>query len=150
LDGDGPAPTIVRDELPGAGPLPALALGLGSMAAPWALALGCDAPLVRAAIVGRLAADRAADVDAVVPIWDGRPQPLVALHRRTLAPTLAALVAAGERRLHAIADRPRVRAVPAEALAALDPDGESFASSNTPEEFARAAARWALRRTAAR
>jgi len=149
LGADAPAPTVVRDDLPGAGPLPALALGLRSIAAPWALALGCDAPLVRTAIVGRLAAERGDDVDAVVPIWEGRPQPLVALYRRTLAPTLDALVAAGERRLHAIADRPRVRRVPAEALAALDPEGESFASINTPEEFARAAARWALCRTAA-
>jgi molybdopterin-guanine dinucleotide biosynthesis protein A len=137
-----PPLTVVRDEQPGEGPLPALALGLGAAAAPWAVALGCDAPLVRAGILERLAEERAADLDAVIPSWGGRPQPLVALYRRTLGPRLATLVAAGERRLHAIVTLPRVRLVVAEALRALDPEGESFRSVNTPDEYAAAVATW--------
>lgn len=147
---DAPPPKVVHDDLPGAGPLPALARGLASIAAPWALALGCDAPLVRASVVARLAAERGNDVNVVVPTWDGRPQPLVALYRRVLAAPLTALVAAGERRLHVVAEGPRVRRVPPEALAALDPEGESFLGVNTPAEFAHAAALWAARRPASR
>ncbi len=141
LDVD-PPPVVVRDERPGAGPLPALALGLASVTAPWALALACDTPLVRTAVIARLAAERSADVDVVVPIWDARPQPLVALYRRELAPALQALVAAGERRVHAVAAGPRVRRVPADVLRALDPEGDSFCGANTAEEFAALAARW--------
>lgn len=137
-----PAPRVVHDVRPDEGPLPALALGLGAVRTEWALALGCDAPLVRDAVVARLAAERTAEVDAVVPVWDDRPQPLVALYRARLAPTLAALAATGERRLHVVAAGARVRRIPADALRALDPGGESFASVNTPEEFARAADRW--------
>jgi molybdopterin-guanine dinucleotide biosynthesis protein A len=105
---------------------------------------------VRTSVVARLAVERADDVDAIVPTWAGRPQPLVALYRRTLADTLSALVAGGERRLHVVADGPRVLRVPAAALAALDPEGESFLAINTPEAFAHAAALWAARRAAAR
>lgn len=133
---------IVRDRHPGEGPLPALALGLATIAAPWALALGCDGPAVHASVVARLADERGADVDAVIPVWQGRPQPLVALYRRTLAPRLDGLVAAGERRLQAIAQLPRVRLVREEILRPLDPAGETFRTLNTPEEYAAAVAAW--------
>ncbi len=138
--------TVVRDLVPGEGPLPALALGLGTVTQPWALALACDGPAIREAVVARLAGMRADDVDAVIPLWQDRPQPLVALYRRTLRPALDAMVQAGERRLHAIAALPRVRLVGADVLRAVDPDGESFRSLNTPEEYAAALAAFAARR----
>ena len=138
--------TVVRDTHPGEGPLPALALGLATIAAPWALAVGCDGPLLRSAVIAHLAGLRADDCDAIVPVWNDRPQPLVALYRRALRPTLDAMVAGGERRLRAIARLPRVRRVEAEALRALDPEGESFRSLNTPEEYAAALATFAAAR----
>lgn len=141
---------VIHDHHPDEGPLPALALGLAATSAPWAVALGCDAPLLRPSIIHRLAAERDAAVDAVIPQWDGRPQPLVALYRRTLAPTLGALVSGGERRLHAIATLPRVRLVPAEALRALDPAGDSFRCVNTPDEYAAAVATWTAEHAATR
>ncbi len=139
-------PTVVYDDHPGAGPLPALAVGLGAMRASWALALPCDAPFVHPSVVAHLMEARGDDVDAVIPIWDERPQPLVALYRRRLAPRVRALVAAGERRLHALADGPGICRVSAATLRALDPAGESFRSVNTPEEFAAAQAAWHARR----
>src|SRR5678815_3950565 len=66
---DDPQPMVVRDDHPGAGPLPALVVGLEGVRASWALLLACDAPLVQASVVTRLASVRGADVDAVVPIW---------------------------------------------------------------------------------
>lgn len=141
VDQDEAPVRIVRDHHSGEGPLPALALGLTTITAPWAVALGCDAPLVRRGVLAHLARERN-EADAVMPLWDGRPQPLVALYRRELAPALDALVAGGERRLHAIATLPRVRLVPSEELHALDPDGESFRCLNTPEEYAAALAAW--------
>ena len=138
--------TVVRDTHPGEGPLPALALGLASITAPWALAVGCDGPLLRPAVVAYLAGLRDAESDAIVPIWDDRPQPLVALYRRALRPALAAMVADGERRLQAVARLPRVRRVEADALRALDPEGQSFRSVNTPDEYAAALATFAASR----
>lgn len=146
--GASPAPRVLRDVLPGEGPLPALALGLGAVRAPWALVLGCDAFLVRAAVIEHLLAARTPDADAVVPVWEDRPQPLVALYRARLAAAAAGLVAAGERRLHLLAGGARVRLIPDGALRTLDPEGESFCPVNTPEEFAAALGRWQARRHA--
>lgn len=139
---------VLRDVHPGEGPLPAVALGLAAIGAPWALVLGCDAPLVRREVVDCLVAARTAANAAVIPEWNGRPQPLVALYRATLAPVLAALVAAGERRMQVVADRADVQRVPAERLQSIDPDGESFWSMNTPGELASVLARWRRRRDA--
>jgi len=142
----GDAVTVVHDTHPGEGPLPALALGLGTIAAPWALAVGCDGPLLRLAVVRHLAALRHGGYDAIVPVWNDRPQPLVALYRRALRPTLDAMVAEGERRLQAVARLPRVRRVEADAVRPFDPEGESFRSLNTPEEYAAALAAFAVSR----
>lgn len=136
--------TIVRDIHPGEGPLPALALGLATIAALWALVVGCDGPLLRPAVVAHLAALRDDGCDAIVPVWNDRPQPLVALYRRVLRPTLDAMVAEGERRLQAVARLPRVRCVEADAVRPFDPEGESFRSLNTPEEYAAALAAFAM------
>lgn len=137
---------VLRDTHPGEGPLPAVALGLAAVRAPWALVLGCDAPLVRAEVVALLAAARTSECDGVVPMWNDRPQPLVALYRARLAPALAALVATGERRLHVVAGRRGVERVAAERLRSVDPDGESFWSMNTPAELAVVLERWRTRR----
>jgi len=126
---------VIRDRVRDEGPLPALALGLGAVATPWAFALGCDTPLVRRAVLGALLAEHEG-ATAVVPRWDGRLQPLVALYHRALAPGIEALVARDERRMQAVANLPGVRIVEAERLAPLDPEGWSFRSLNTPDAYA--------------
>lgn len=136
--------TIVRDRVEGAGPLPAIALGLGAIdgsarRVEVALVLGCDTPFVRPALLALLA--RAARAHAVVlPVHDGRPQPLCAAVRLEALPALEALLAAGKRAATVLADLPgALQLAPAE-WAAADPDGVSFLGVNTPEELARAEA----------
>lgn len=134
---------IVRDPAPDLGPLPALACGLAEVATPWALALACDGPFLHPALLDALVAAAADGApEAVVPRFDGRLQPLVALYHRDLVPTLAALVAAGERRLHVLGARPRVRVLDEEAIRRVDPAGASFRPLNTPQEWEAAEAAW--------
>ena len=127
--------TIIRDRAPDLGPLPALALGLVTIRAESAFALACDAPFISTRLLDLLAAE-IGDVDAVIPSWDARLQPLTALYRRRLAPTLQALIANGERRAHAIASVPGCRVLSAERVRDVDPTGASFRAVNTPEEYA--------------
>jgi molybdenum cofactor guanylyltransferase len=126
---------VVRDPEPGLGPLAGLAVGLEAAAARAPIAAVCavDAPLahpaVLAALVGALG-----EGPAVVPLADGRPQPLFAVYRTGLAGLAAALVADGERRASALGARAGARSVePFELLvvddvAAFDPDLASFLS----------------------
>jgi molybdopterin-guanine dinucleotide biosynthesis protein A len=139
---------VVPDPEPGLGPLAGLAAGLSAAAAGGArLAAVCavDAPLahpaVMAALLGALG-----DAPAVVPIDDGRPQPLFAVYRTGLAQLADELVLAGERRASALGERTGARALGrAELLAlrdvaAFDPDLASFLSFDDREAYARALA----------
>jgi molybdenum cofactor guanylyltransferase len=137
---------IVRDRLPAAGPLPALVLGLETVTAARALVVGCDAALVSAGVLRLLLADAVRhDASATVPEWAGRLQPLVAVYHRRLLPALTALIARGERRLQSVAEVAGVHVVRSERLRAVDPDGASFRTMNTPAEYAAACRAWETR-----
>jgi len=136
--------TVIRDRVPDLGPLPALALGLETIRAAHAFALACDAALVQRAVLQLLARERTR-ARAVIPLWDGRAQPLVAIYARRLAPDLARLAASGERRLQAILQLTDVQQLAAEQFQGCDPEGVSFRSLNTPGDYAAARAIWASR-----
>ncbi len=133
--------TIVRDRVPDLGPLPALALGLATVRAAHAFALACDAPLIQPAVLHLLARERTR-ARAVIPLWEGHAQPLVAIYSRHVASDLATLIAAGERSLQAILQLKGVHALATERLRRCDPEGVSFRALNTPEDYAAVRAAW--------
>jgi molybdopterin-guanine dinucleotide biosynthesis protein A len=141
----GPAARVVHDRVAGAGPLPAVARGLDAVTADAAFALACDAPFVRADVLRYLMGRLGPDDAGVVPEWDGRLQPLVAVYRPSLAAALAALSARGEARLQAVADLDGVVVVSERELRGLDPAGDSFRALNTPADLAAAEALLAAR-----
>jgi molybdopterin-guanine dinucleotide biosynthesis protein A len=133
---------VVHDPERGLGPLAGLATGL-AVAGPRAeVAAVCavDAPLAHPAVLGALV-DALGSSPAVVPLSDGRPQPLFAVYRTELAFLAAALVADGERRASALGERAGARVVePFELLvvddvAAFDPALASFRSFDEAEAY---------------
>lgn len=98
---------VVRDEVRGLGPLLATGRGLRAAAeagAKRAFVCAVDMPFLTVDLIDTLA-ERAAQVDAdVVLPWDGRDHYLAAVYRTDLAERIAALVAAGERKMRALVD----------------------------------------------
>lgn len=119
---------VLRDEVPGQGPLPATALGLRA-----ARAVGCrrafvcavDMPQLSAQVIDELA--ECGDADAVLA-WDGRDHYLAAMYRTELAEVIAELVAAGERRMRALVDAVHTRRVELS-------DPRMVANRNSPPEI---------------
>lgn len=96
---------VVADPWPDfKGPLAGLAAGLAA-AGPdcqWVVTCPCDAPFLPTDLVARLwAAAQAASAPLAVARVGGRLQPVFLLARRTLAPSLEAYLARGERRAEA-------------------------------------------------
>jgi len=118
---------LLLDEQPGSGPLAALARAMGASAAPLLLALAVDMPLVRPELLRLL---------AVVPRVGGVEQPLCAAYAATLAPRVEAALATGRRDLRALFVGPGIRFLDEPDLRHADSDLRSFASANTPEEWA--------------
>lgn len=123
--------SIVRDEVRGLGPLPAVGRGLRAAAEAGArLAFVCavDMPLLAAELIDdlvRLAAETNAEV--VLP-WDGRSHYLAAVYRTDLADRIQALVAAGERRMSALIDA-------SDAQQIVLPDSRPLTNVNTEADL---------------
>ncbi|CNV72456.1 molybdopterin-guanine dinucleotide biosynthesis protein A [Mycobacterium tuberculosis] len=98
---------VLRDELPGLGPLPATGRGLRAAAeAGVRLAFVCavDMPYLTVELIEDLAR-RAVQTDAEVVLpWDGRNHYLAAVYRTDLADRVDTLVGAGERKMSALVD----------------------------------------------
>jgi molybdopterin-guanine dinucleotide biosynthesis protein A len=123
---------ILRDEIPGAGPLPATGIGLRA-----ARAIGVDRAFVSAVdmpnlsieLVDKLAAHTG--VDVVLP-WDGRDHYLAGVYRTELADRIKELVDAGERSMRALTGTVVTERV---VIAAETPLGAALVNLNEPSEL---------------
>ncbi|MFM8705667.1 MAG: molybdenum cofactor guanylyltransferase [Planctomycetia bacterium] len=143
-------PLVVRDSLPGAGPLAGLADGLraaalshGGEPAPLAVVVSCDVPLVRRDVL-RLLIDRAREGGAMwtVPLVGGHRQVLVSVVQVGLLGRIESWLAAGRRDLRGLIDDmaatdAAVAIVPEAEIIAVDPRLESFLDVDTPGDFDR-------------
>lgn len=149
---------IVRDTLPGAGPLAGIRDGLGAALADYhgttspprlAFVASCDLPLLRPAIV-RLLVEAAEESGALwtVPVVNGHRQALVSVIDVGLQPRIEAWLATGRRDPRGLiadlagddvaVEEPRsLREVPEEACLAVDPELVSFDDIDTPADLAR-------------
>lgn len=140
--------TVVRDPVEGRGPLQGIGTGLAAVSdAPVAFVCATDLPLLHPAFVRRVLAGLTDDVDVVLPVALGFPQPLAAAYRTALAPRVADLLAAGVRRPPELFARVRVLHLDESALladpdlAAVDPALDSLLNVNDPDGYTAALAR---------
>lgn len=130
----------VADAPPGEGPLRGLEAGLAAAPTSWSLAVACDLPFLEPRMVERLREHAAGD--AVVPRVGGRPQPLLALYRRTCLEPIRSALDRGERRMEAFWAEVEVRFLEEEALRAADAELLSFRNLNEPADLEQALDLW--------
>ncbi len=112
------------------GPLAGVHAGLGRCSSDWMLTVPCDSPFFPEDLADRLAQGAAsAGADLAVARCEGYLQPVFALMRRTVLPSLEAFLAGGERKID--------RWFALLAMVAVEfPDPAAFANINTPDELA--------------
>jgi molybdopterin-guanine dinucleotide biosynthesis protein A len=146
--------TVIRDEVAYQGPVGGMRHGLAAISGDVAIVVGCDTPFVSLPLVGHLFG-LISGFDAVVPTWQGHLQPLNAVYRKTVLPTLQRQFERGDLTLVDLFDEIRTLHVDEDEVRRLDPDGASFFNMNTPDDYANALERWnamrsdGLRRAAA-
>ncbi len=140
---------VLEDLREGRGPLQGMAVGLAALQdrADAAFVCSTDLPFLHPELVHRLLRALDDDVDVVLPVARGFPQPLAAVYRTSLAERVAKLVEAERLRPAFLFDECPTRRLGDDALladarlASLDPDLESFANINEPSDYAAARAR---------
>jgi molybdopterin-guanine dinucleotide biosynthesis protein A len=121
----------VADAVPGQGPLAGIAAGLAASTTPWLLVVAGDMPYLTGALIDRLLAARAPDLDAVGIRVDGLPVPLLGVLRvAAAAPSVARRLAAGHLKATALLSDGEL------GVAWIDdPEVAALHNVNTPEDL---------------
>ena len=134
--------TVVKDLVPGQGPLGGLATGLAFSRHHWSLVAACDLPFLKVGVLRYLieqALEEPEGPRAVVPKTQGGWQPLVAVYSSPCIKPALRLLAAGGRKV----DDLRFQGVGWHSVEAarflpFDPGLESFINVNTPDQLVEA------------
>jgi molybdenum cofactor guanylyltransferase len=132
---------VARDEIAECGPIGGLHAGLRAASSDDCFLASCDMPFLNAALAAHLVGELEGR-DAVVPIQEGRLQPLHAAYSRKIADRLRAPIAQGELRMKDLIARLRAKVIDQDALRAIDPSGLSFKNMNLPEDYDAALRLW--------
>lgn len=141
----GMRPPAVRSETPlrhaedvrEGGALAGLYTGLLVANQPVAVILGCDMPLLSRPLLRFLRGLLDQSVDVVMPLWEGKEDPLHAFYRRTCLSAIEKALDEGKLRVVDFLPDVRVRYVSHDELQRLDPEGHSFWNVNQPSDLAR-------------
>lgn len=129
---------IIADRWPGQGPLAALVTAFLDSDAGGMVLLAVDLPLVRPALLRRLALAHGHCQALAIQGPRGWPEPLLAYYSRGCLPAAQRLLAAGEGRPRMLLGAVQARFLEPSEVAQLDPEGYSFLNVNFPEDLQRA------------
>lgn len=121
---------LLADERKNAGPMEGLRRGLQAVPTEYVLALSCDMPFFSFSAVRplRAAVSAAAGLWAVLPLADGRRQPLAAIYHRKMAAEFSAALERGQHKIGAVLATVPHRLVPLARSAC-------FFNANTPADM---------------
>lgn len=125
--------TQVLDFQNDGGPLTGLLSAMAKVTTPWVFAVGCDMPFVSPALIDQLAVRRAG-YQAVVPVVQGRAQPLLAFYSREGRDMMRASLASGDKSLLGALKQLQVCYVDEAELIAADSQLRSFFDLDTPQD----------------
>ena len=126
----------VTDQRPERGPLAGLEAAIGAAQHELMVAIACDMPLVRGAVLTAVA-QAARGVEIAMPLVGDHAQPLLAAYRRSLEPHVRALLDRGEGRLRALLPLVDHVLIDEDDLRGHDPQLESLTNVNRAEDLAR-------------
>ena len=124
----------VIDEYTGKGPLAGIYTGLSASSTEWAVFCACDMPFLSPELYHALLSRRI-EHDAVVPIVDGRPEPVHAAYSRACLGPIGEKLADDDLKVAGFFQDVSVRYFSEDEVRAIDPDLLSFFNINTQQDL---------------
>lgn len=125
---------VVRDRIPGAGPLGAIYTALMETKVRHCFILPCDTPLVERDLF-EVIIDRIENWDAIVPVDStGRLHPLIAYYSRSCLEVASGLLQSGQRKVRALLESDKLHVLRLSVMDLGIPD-HYFRNVNTPEDY---------------
>jgi molybdopterin-guanine dinucleotide biosynthesis protein A len=125
---------VVTDSIPDVGPLGGLLAVLEATFASHIFVVACDMPFLVPDAV-RLIAHYPDEATVIIPVIDGRPEPMFARYGKAALPAIRARLAAGERKTTTFHSDVSVRVIAEQTLRAVDPTLQSLINVNRPEDL---------------
>lgn len=129
--------TIVRDVIPGKGPLGGIYTGLLFAHGESVFVTACDMPFVQPTVI-RYMVQLAGDYDVVIPQKEAGLEPLHAIYNSRCLPHIKRAINRGELQVVRFFKAVKVRRLTLEEIGKLDPAGHTFFNINTPDDMGRA------------
>ena len=127
----------VIDEYPGKGSLGGIYTGLRASPTEWAVFCACDMPFPSPRLYCALLSNRDAN-DAVVPLVEGRPEPIHAAYSRACLEPIREKLDADRLKISGFFDDVRVCYFTEDRVREIDPDLLSFFNINTRQDLEKA------------
>jgi len=132
----------IDDDLPGAGPLGAIATALRASSAPWNLVVACDLPHLTREWLEYLAGRAVASpADAVLPMNTRGAEPLCAAYHKRGEAAIRAAIERGVRKVTDGLKELCIETIEPAEWKAFDSDGLLFKNMNSPADYEEAKAR---------
>lgn len=144
---------MVGDVVRHKGPMTGILSALVSLKVPEVFVVACDMPFIKPALVRDIVdkwmqntansspVTRHSSLkngwDALIPIFDNKPQPLLGIYSRSLINKIENSISEGNRGLRKFLKGINVRYINENEVRSLDPEGRSFVNINTLEEYKR-------------
>ena len=121
-----------KDLVPRCGPIGGIYTALRTAQTPLCLCVACDMPFISPALLEYMVA-RSPGYDVIVPMQDGREEPLCAVYRNTCVPAIDNRIQAGRYKITGFFDEVRVLRVAPEDAGIHDAD--MFFNINRPADY---------------
>jgi len=95
----------------------------------------CDMPFINAMLIKYIVDKWEKGYDALIPIFDDKPQPLLGIYSKRIAKSMEQSIKIGERSLRRFLQGINVLYINEDEVRGTDPEGRSFININTMEDF---------------
>jgi molybdopterin-guanine dinucleotide biosynthesis protein A len=126
---------IIGDVVESGGPLSGIYSALRCTSVDRALVVACDMPFIKQELIGYITG--VTEGDAVVPVFDGKPQPLPATYSSSALGAMEEMLAGGDRSLVGLIEKIHAKLIEEDIVRRIDPEGRSFININTEEDLQR-------------
>ncbi len=133
--------TLLGDVLASRGPMSGIYSALINAKGPGVFVVACDMPFLNKEVITFIRERRLCycgeygPCDAVVPVFNNRPQPLAGIYSRTLLPVLEEAVMHEKTSMVRFLHEVRTYFINEPDMRTIDPDGRSFVNINTMEDY---------------
>lgn len=128
---------MVGDIVKYRGPMTGILSALITLEAPEIFVTACDMPFIKPELIRYIVDRREKKWDAVIPIFDSKPQPLLAIYSKKVVPKMEDNIRKGLRGLREFLKKIEVLYIDEDKVRAIDPEGRSFVNINTAEDYDR-------------